>query len=472
MVRFMTDLTWMDATETAELIRSGQASAAEVVDAAIARVEVGNGAINAVIHPRYEKARSEAPKATGPFAGVPMVVKDLSLQTEGDPYHGGNVGLKNAGYTATADTALARKFKEAGFVIIGRTNTPEFGSTITTEPVAYGPSRNPWNTDYSTGGSSGGSAAAVAAGFVPVGHANDGGGSIRIPASECGLVGLKPSRGRVSQAPMQESWMGASIEGAVTRTVRDAAAVLDCISAPEPGDPYAAPHLSRSLLSEVGADPGRLRIGILDSAIGPDFTVHRECVTAVRNTADLLGSLGHHVETSHPAALTEAEFSTHFVNVVCAWTAHDLAAVEGLIGRPLTSEEVEPDNQFYRAIGEGLTGPQYLAAEVWLQLWSRRVAAWWADGFDLLVSPVIATPPPPIGYLAGAQGAMRVPELMQYTAQFNVTGQPAISLPLHWSADGLPVGVQFTSAYGREDMLIRIAAQMEDAQPWAAKRPG
>jgi amidase len=468
----MDDTQWMDALELADRIRGGELSAVEAVDAAIARVEAGNGHINAVIHERFEKARAEAAQVTGPFAGVPMVVKDLTLTTAGDPYHGGSVSLQRAKNVAAEDSALARRFKEAGFVIIGRTNTPEFGSTITTEPVAYGPSRNPWNLDHSTGGSSGGSAAAVAAGFTAVGHANDGGGSIRIPASECGLVGLKPSRGRVSQAPnAQETWAGATIEGAVTRTVRDAAAVLDAIAGNEPGDAYAAPPLRRALLDEVGADPGRLRIGVLDTPTTADGRVDPECVAGVRATADLLASLGHHVEHSHPLAITEAEFSQHFLTIICAWTARDIAEIEALIGRPVHDDEIEPDNRFYRMLGDQISAPAYLAADMFMQRWCRRVASWWSSGFDLLLSPVIATPPPPIGYLAGAQGAQRVPELMQYTAQFNITGQPAISVPMHWSASGLPVGIQLVSALGREDQLVQVASQLEAAQPWADRRP-
>ncbi|HEX9260531.1 MAG TPA: amidase, partial [Acidimicrobiales bacterium] len=299
-------MTWTDATAQAELVRSGQASPKELVDDAIERIERVNPQVNAVIIPRFDKARHEAAGSLpdGPFTGVPMVVKDLTITMEGDPYHGGTRALKNAGYVAPYDSYLARRFRRAGFVVVGRTNTPELGSTITTEPLSYGPARNPWNLDHSTGGSSGGSAAAVAAGMVAVGHANDGGGSIRIPASECGLVGLKPSRGRVSQGPdIGEAWAGATVEHVVTRSVRDSAGVLDAIHGYEVGDLYVAPAPARPYASEVGADPGPLRIGVLDHPLMLGAPAHPECAAAANNAARLLESLGHRVEVAWPEAI-------------------------------------------------------------------------------------------------------------------------------------------------------------------------
>lgn len=349
------------------------------------------------------------------------------------------------------------------------------GSTITTEPLAYGPSRNPWNLDYSTGGSSGGSAAAVAAGIVAVGHANDGGGSIRVPASECGLVGLKPSRGRVSQAPLiGEAWAGATIDGCVTRSVRDTAAVLDAISGYEAGDPYIAPPFARPLLDEVGADPGRLRVGVLDRS--PNVASHPDCEAAVAVAAKLLESLGHDVDAAHPVALTDPGFPDRFVTTVAAATAHDLRLLEGILGRPLADGDLEPDNVFYGELGKSVSATDYLLTLTAQQAWCREVLSWWhpsdgSVGHDLLLTPVIATPPPPIGYLSGPEGGARVIELLQFTAQFNVTGQPAISLPLYWTAGGLPVGVQLVAGFGREDVLVRVAAQLEAAQPWVSRRP-
>ena len=475
------DLASLDATAQAELVRNGSASARELVDAAIEAAQRVNPQINAIIHPRYDAAVADAAAidaatgGRGQFAGVPMVVKDLGCVMKGEPHHRGNQALKAIDYRSPVDSALYRRFRAAGFVAIGRTNTPELGSTITTEPLAYGPARNPWNLNHSTGGSSGGSAATVAAGIVAVGHANDGGGSIRVPASECGLVGLKPTTGRVSQAPLiGKSWDGGTIDGCVTRSVRDTAAVLDAISGYEPGDPYIAPPFARPLVDEVGADPGRLRIGVLDRS--PNVPSHPDCEAAVAAAAKLLESLGHDVDDSSPAALTDPGFPDRFIAVVATATAHDLRIIEDLLGRPLADGDLEPDNMFYGEIGKSLSAVDYLLTLTAQSTWCRDVLSWWhpADGsvgHDLLLTPVIATPPPEIGYLSGPEGGMRVVELLQFTAQFNVTGQPAISLPLYWTADGLPVGVQLVAAYGREDVLVRIAAQLEAAQPWASRRP-
>jgi amidase len=470
------DLHGLDATAQAALVRNGEVTAVELVDAAIDAAQRLDPTINAIIHPRFEAARAEAERAdSGPFAGVPMVVKDLGCPIGGEPHHMGTRALQRVGYRAPHDSFLYRRFRAAGFVAIGRTNTPEWGSTITTEPVSRGATHNPWNLDHSTGGSSGGSAAAVAAGIVPVGHANDGGGSIRIPASECGLVGLKPSRGRVSVGPdVGESWAGATIDGAVTRSVRDAAAVLDAIAGYEPGDPYTAPPFSRPLVQEVGADPGRLRVGVWEHS--PTVPSHPECVAAVQGAARLLESLGHAVEASWPQQLADPSMPDRFVAILGASSLHDLRLLEEMLGGPIQPGDLEPDNVFYAQLGESVSAADYLQAVRLQHAWTREVMRWWhpADGsagFDLLLTPVITTPPPPLGYLSGPDGATRVRELLQFTAQFNVTGQPAISLPLHWTADGLPVGVQLVAAYGREDMLVRVAAQLEAAAPWADRRP-
>jgi amidase len=474
------DVLRLDATGQAELVHAGQVRAVELVAAAVAAAQERNGAINAIIHPRYEAALDEAAALdaalAGPFAGVPMVVKDLGCNMAGEPAHGGTRALKGIDYRAPHDSALYRRFRRAGFVAIGRTNTPEWGSTITTEPIAYGPSRNPWDLDRSTGGSSGGSAAAVAAGIVAVGHANDGGGSIRVPASECGLVGLKPTRGRVSQAPdAGEGWSGYTIDGAVTRSVRDAAGVLDMIAGYEPGDPYVAPPFTRHLRDEVGVTPGRLRIGVitgaeLDGAVDPD------CIAGVERAVQLLEAAGHHVEASTPAAMFDPSFSERFVTVLAANTAHDLRLLEALLGRPATEDDLEHDNLAFAHIGNTVSAVDYLACLDAQHRWCREMLSWWhpadgSHGFDLLLCPVIATPPPPIGYLSGPGGGGRVGELLLFTAQFNVTGQPAISLPLHHTAGGLPVGVQLVAAYGREDVLVRVAAQLEVAAPWPVIAP-
>jgi amidase len=412
--------------------------------------------------------RSERPDA--PFAGVPIAIKDLGCAMAGVPHHQGVRGLKAIDHRAPHDSALYRRLRAAGFVAIGRTNTPELGSTITTEPLAYGPTRNPWNLDHSTGGSSGGSAAVVAARIVSVAHGGDGGGSIRIPASECGLVGLKPSRGRISMAPdVGESWMGSTTDGALTRTVRDAAAMLDVMAGYEPGDPYSAPPFARPLVDEVGVDPGALRVGVLDHPLlgAPG---HPECADAANDAARMLESLGHHVEVRWPEAIGDADFPEQFRTIVATWTANDIAVIESVLGRPAGEDDVEHANLALAEIGRNVSGAQYVAAMLEVHRWCRRVVAWWSD-FDLLVTPTLAAPPPPLGHLSGPGHGRRLAELLQYTAQFNVTGQPAISLPLHMTPDGLPVGVQLVAAAGREDVLVRVASQLETASPWVDRVP-
>jgi amidase len=473
----------LDATAQAALIRGGQISSAELVEASIAAADRVNPQINAIIHPRYDAARREAAAAAGEgaLAGVPMVVKDLGCAIGGEPHHLGTRALKAAGNRAVHDSFLYRRFRAAGLITIGRTNTPEWGSTITTEPLSYGPSRNPWNLDHSTGGSSGGSAAAVAAGVVAVGHANDGGGSIRVPASECGLVGLKPTRARVSQGPdLGEGWAGYTIDGCVTRSVRDTAAVLDAICGPEVGDPYIAPPLPRALVDEVGAPAERLRIGVLASS--PNAPTHPDCVNAVEATARLLESLGHHVEVASPAMMHDEGMIGRFITVIAAYAAADKRMLELMLGRPMGEADLEPDNLMYAGLGEAVTAADYIHALQGSQAWSRQMLSWWrgdeaahgvagSAGFDLLLTPTIGGPPPPIGYLSGPEGAGRVTELLQFTAQFNVTGQPAISLPLAVSETGLPIGVQLVAAHFREDLLVRVAAQIEAATPWQQLAP-
>jgi len=471
-----TDLQWLDATAQAALVRAGEMSPTELVAAALDRIDALNPALNAVIHHRAERARDEAAGdlPDGPFRGVPLLVKDLVLRSEGDPYHCGCRALRAADHRSDHDSTLMRRFRQAGFVLVGRTNVPENGSTITTEPLAYGPCRNPWDLDHSTGGSSGGSGAAVAAGLTPVAHGNDGGGSIRIPASECGIVGLKPSRGRTSLGPdVGESWLGGVVEGVLSRSVRDTAAVLDAVAGYEPGDPYSAPRPQRPWIDEVGAPPGQLRVGLLDHPLMPGVGADAECRAAVERAGRLLESLGHHVEVGHPAALEDLEFQGHFLSVVATANTADFDEWERWLGRPLGEGDLEPGNLLLREIGRSVSASQYLASVSWLHGFTRRMESWWQpDGFDVLVTPVLAGPPPPIGWLADPEHDMeRVLALMQYTSQFNMSGQPAISLPLQWSSAGLPLGVQFVASYGREDLLIRLASQLEQAQPWAQRRP-
>jgi len=474
------DLQWTDALGQAELVSSGQASPLELVDAAIERIEKLDPAINAVIHRRFERARDEArgDLPDGPFRGVPVLIKDLDT-VAGEPLHFGTRFLRDAGYTAQHDAEFVRRLKRAGFVVLGKTSTPEFALMITTEPAATGPTRNPWNTDRSTGGSSGGAAAAVAAGMVPVAHASDGGGSIRIPASECGLVGLKPTRARISMSPDSgEGWAGASTEGAVSRTVRDTAAVLDAMSGGAPGDPYPAPPLPRPLAQEVGADPGRLRIGVLSAPPFAEIAADVEVASAVRATADLLDGLGHSVEDSYPAAMYDPAFGPHYGTITACSVTAEIARWGEVLGAPVDESQLEGMTQLSLQHGRMLSGADYVTAVQWMHGFNRRVAQWWAPvddggaGFDLLLCPVLNGPPPPIGWFADmATCYERIGALLHYTAQFNITGQPAISLPLHTFADGMPLGVQLVAGYGREDALVRMAAQLEQAVPWSDRRP-
>jgi amidase len=378
---------------------------------------------------------------------------------------------------APDDSYLTQKFRAAGLVVVGRTNTPELGLQPTTEPEAYGPVRNPWDTARSTGGSSGGSAAAVAARLVPLGHAGDGGGSIRIPASECGLVGLKPSRGRHSLGPeVGESWGGLVSRLVVSRTVRDTAAVLDAVHGPMPGDPYTAPPPDRPYLVEVGADPGSLRIGWTTTSPDPAVVTHPECVAAVEGAVTMLESLGHRMSERHPALWDDAEYVTHFtgqfVNAFSVWTAAELDHIGRISGEPVAAEGVEAGTWAAAELGRTISAIQYFEAISALHDYTRRMATFWADGFDLLVTPTIPEPPPELGQFGALpdnplNGLFRSAAIVPFTAPFNTTGQPAVSLPLHRSADGLPIGVQVVAAYGREDLLLRVASQLESAVPWA-----
>jgi amidase len=483
--RMTDDLAFLDAVSQAELVRRGELSAPELVEAAITRVEKLNPELNALIHPRFDAARAEAnDPADGPLRGVPIVIKDLDGSSRGDPLHQGNRALKQAGHVADHDTWLVAKLRQAGCVIIGRTNTPEFGLMPTTEPQAYGPTRNPWNTAHGVGGSSGGSAAAVASGMVAVGHAGDGGGSIRIPASACGLFGLKPTRGRVSLGPdLGEAWAGMVVRHAVTRTVRDSATVLDAIAGAMPGDPYSAPPPARPFAAEVGVEPGPLRIGLRTRTPGDLSATDPDCASAAEDAAALLTSLGHDVVEASPAALDDAELYGHFTIVLTTSVVHEVQDVARILGRDVTPDDVEPLTWVQYEGGLQNTGIQYLEALNALHRWSREVARWWTptddggDGFDLLLTPTMSEPPPVIGDVVGTaddpwHGMGRAAAFAGYTAPFNVTGQPAMSLPLTWEASrNLPIGVQLVAATGREDLLLRVASQLETARPWADRRP-
>jgi amidase len=472
------DLARLDATAQAELVRKGDASPVELVEAAIERIEASNGELNAVIHKLYDEGRAEAAGdlPDGPFKGVPFLLKDLGAAFAGQPLHMGMQYLKDADFRSPVDTYLALRFRQAGFVTIGKTNTPELGILPTTEPKAYGPSRNPWDTSRSTGGSSGGSAAAVASGMVPVAHANDGGGSIRIPASECGLVGLKPTRQRISEGPLiGDNMSGLTVELVVSRSVRDTAAILEAVHGPAPGDPYVAPPPERPYTEELGADPGQLRIGLLTDPL-LEAEPNEVVAEAARDAARLLESLGHTIEESHPTGFEEMDLVDTFLT---RWMAGQTAALDqfqSVVGREIGPDDVEPLTWALAEEGRHRTAAQYIEAVGQHQLVSRMIASWFESGFDLLLTPTLGEPPPPLGTFddSGPEPAaalMRGAQTATFTATFNVTGQPAISLPLHWSEDGLPIGVQLVAPFGREDVLLRVASQLEEARPWADRLP-
>ena len=467
----------VDGVELARLVQRGEASPTELLEDAIAPANALNPQLNAIVHWLEESARSAATDMSKQKAseqatlwGVPFLTKDLTAMTEGDPYHAGNVALRDSDFRAGHTTHLATMFRQLGLVNFGRTNTPEFGGTVTTEPISHGACRNPWNVDHSTGGSSGGSAAAVAAGIVPIAHANDGGGSIRIPASECGLVGLKPSKGRVSFGPkLGEAWAGAAIDGVVTRTIRDTARVLDGISQPWLGDPYWAPLPATSFEQAISDVPKQLRIGMVtESSWG---IVHPDCIMAVEQTALILEDLGHRVELAKPAALFDDDLFEHFKVVLASSEAFSVEKLQDAVGRKFEPGDMEADTQALVELGRKYSATEYLASVEWFHSYTRQMANWWEE-FDLLLSPVIAEPPPKIGELRDPKmGTKRLRELLLFTVQFNVTGQPAISLPMHTSSEGLPVGVQLVAAMHGEALLLQVGQQLEDASSWYNRKP-
>ncbi len=478
----MTDTSHLDAVGQAELVRSGAACPAELVDEAIAAIETVNPRLNAVIRERFDAARTEAvgELPDGPFRGVPLLLKDLSCGIEGEPLYEGMRFLRDADQRAPRTDALARRFLDAGFVVLGRTNTPELGLLPTTEPATEGPTHNPWQLGRTPGGSSGGSAAAVASGMVAVAHANDGGGSIRIPASCCGLVGLKPTRGRVpSGGDMNEISNFLVVEHVVTRTVRDTAAILDVTGASRRVGAMRAPTTASPFAAEVGRAPGALRVGILAADPTGGGPIDPECVAGVEAAGRLLEELGHTVEPSFPSGWSDAEAILRFSSVwatECAYVVDDCAAK---VGRPVAEHEVEPLTWRLATMGRTVTGPEFMANVARAISDASAAAAWWrpdpddaGPGFDLLLTPTVAERPVPHGTFPSTPenplgGFIRAGAFVPFTTQANISGQPAISLPLHMTADGLPIGIQVMAAFGREDLLIRVAAQLEAAAPWA-----
>jgi amidase len=475
------DLARLDATAQAELVRSGEASPIELVESAIERAESLNPELKAIIHPLYEQgaeaAAGELPD--GPFRGVPFLFKDLGAGLAGQPLHMGVRALKEADFHLPVDTFLGQRFRDAGLVTIGKTNTPELGILPTTEPDIYGPTHNPWDLQRTPGGSSGGSAAAVAAGIVPIAHANDGGGSIRIPASCCGLVGLKPSRGRTSLGPLVGDTMsGLTVELMLSRSVRDVATALEATHGPGPGDPYVAPPPARPYTEEVGTDPGTLRIAILTDPIGVSrVEAEPAVIAATREAAEMLEGLGHTVDEDAPD-IPDDGFDV-IETFLTRWYAGQTEILEQfgtLLGRELGPDDVEPLTWAMAQEGKNRHSGQYLAAVSQHQAIARMIAMWFEAGHDLLLTPTMGELPPLLGSFDDSgpdplQTIYRGEQTACFTALVNATGMPAISLPLAVNEERLPIGVHLIAPLGREDLLLQVASQLEQAHPWADRFP-
>ena len=467
-----------DATALAAMVRRGEVSATELVECAIARIEALNPRLNAVIHTIYDRARAAAQTpGDGPFAGVPFLLKDILGDLAGEPTRQGSriVPLAPARYNAE----LTDRFIAAGLIPLGKTNVPEFGLVATTEPVLYGPARNPWNPAHSTGGSSGGSACAVASGMVPIAHANDGGGSIRIPASACGLVGLKPTRARNPLGPVAGDIMAGLVqEHVVCRSVRDAARMLDCTAGPGLGDPYAAPPASGSFAAALeGALEGRgprRRIGFARTKLNGQ-PLHPDCVAAAESAARLCESLGHHVEEASPPIDQDA-LTMPFMALWTAGLAMQIDYICGLTGQQPSLDNLEGLTFGLYQAGQTVTGAQVLSAVAAMQTTARTVAQW-HQTYDLWLTPVLGAPPIANGTVDFTntnplEAFAPMIDYVPFTAMQNGTGQPAIALPLHWNANGLPVGVQFVARVGGESELIALAAELEAAAPWEPRCRG
>ena len=467
-----TDYLAQDAVGLAELIATREVSAAEALQAALAQLEAVNPKINAVTQAMADEALLEvkAGAPAGPLGGVPFLIKDLGAQIAGVPTTLGSRLFTHA--VPPADSAIVSAYRHGGLVIFGKTNTPELGLEPVTEPVLFGPSRNPWDLARTPGGSSGGAAAAVAGGIVPAAHASDGGGSIRIPAACCGLFGMKPSRGRVSFAPAAEGWGGFSIQHAVTRSVRDSAVLLDMVSTPQAGDPYRIETPRTPFAADAERDPGRLRIAFMTGGLAVD-DIDPQCAQAVRDAARLCESLGHTVEEAvMPGDV--AAMGAAAGTVIAASVAATLDAEAARRGRPIEAGEIEDITAGMYRRGQGVSGAVYVQALQAAHAYGRAVAGFF-EGYDVLLLSTLGSPPIPVGALRGDPPDLagyneRLFAFMPNTQAFNVTGQPAMSVPLAMSAEGLPIGLQFVGRMAEEGLLFRLAGQLERAAPWAGRR--
>lgn len=470
----ITDYAQHDATALAALVAKGEASAGELLEVAIAAAEAVDPAINALSQKLYDHGRQAIARGLpdGPFRGVPFLLKDAGADLEGTPTTNGARLL--ADRVAQADSTLVARYKAAGLVIFGKTTTPEFSLAASTESSFCGTTRNPWDLSRTAGGSSGGAAAAVAAGIVPAAHGSDGGGSIRIPASCCGLFGLKPTRARVPAGPPAgEGWGSLSVAHVLTRSVRDSAALLDATQGMAAGDPYCAPARERPYLQEVATPPGRLRIAVQTRPLS-GVPVAPECLAATEAAARLLETLGHHVESVQPPG--DADELGHALWVLVASNvSRALRAIGQGSGRPVTQADVDAVTWNAVEFTRTLDGEAYPEALLTIHAQGRRMAEF-LGRYDVILSPTLAQVAVPLGTqrtdtadLAAYSRALA--HFSPFTQLFNITGQPAMSVPLHWTEDGLPVGVMFAAGFGREDILFRLAGRLEQAHPWAHRRP-
>jgi amidase len=490
------EFTKYDGLGLAELVRKNKVTATELLEESIRRIEEHNPRINAVINKLYDRARAaiEAGLPQGPFMGVPFLLKDLIYLMEGVPTSGGNRVLKN--YPAPHDSELVRRWKASGVVILGKTNAPELGLVPFTEPEAFGACRNPWDTTRITSGSSGGSAAAVAARMVPLACGGDGGGSIRGPASACGVFGFKPTRGSTPTGPdLGEYWRGFNVDHVLTISVRDSAAMLDATYGADVGAPYMPPpRSSRSFLQEAGSEPGKLRIAFSTQPFLGKF-VHPDVVKATQDAASLLEDLGHEVVEAAPEIDAE-QFSVDFLTIVAGEVRAILDAVSKRTGRKLSSADYEEATYAVGLFGKLLSAGDYAGAANRLQGMARRIGAFFQD-YEMLLTPVLSQPPVHVGslqptpaeksqlrlvgrfnagWLLNLTGGIkpladRAFEQIPWLPMFNVTGQPAMSMPLHWTEAGLPVGVQLVGRFGADATLFSLAGQLEGARPWRDRIP-
>ena len=489
-----TDYNKYDGLGLAELVRKKKVSPGELVEEAISRIEAHNPKLNAVVYKLYDRARAAAngKLPDGPFKGVPFLIKDLHATLEGTPTSHGNRLWKNV--TSTISTEMVKRWEASGVIILGRSNTPEFGLTPYTESDTLGPAHNPWDTSRTTGGSSGGSGAAVASRMVPIASAGDGGGSIRIPSSACGIFGLKPTRGRTPTGPViGESWNGFDIEHVLTRSVRDSAAMLDATKGPDVGAPYIIPDAG-PFEKEVGKRVGKLKIAFTTKPM-LGRNVHADCVKGVEETAALLKSLGHDVMEDAPAINAE-EYSLHFLTVVAGQMRADIEEAAEMAGKKVSLDDFDLTTFGTGLFGKIMKSSDYVRALRYLQARSRDIGRFF-ENYDVLLTPVLNQPPVKLGALkpsAGEQsqikliartGATWVLEAMNvikpiaaqtfefipWTPVFNVTGQPAMSVPLHWNEAGLPIGMHFVGKWGDEATLFRLAGQLEKEKPWFDKAP-